>query len=544
MKKFTFFLVLGLLFFQSNVFAQRNCYSYEYLMQEIQQDPQRLIRLQQIEEQTRRIIQSGELQGRAVVTIPVVVHVVYNRRNTVEDISDAQIQSQIDVLNEDFRTVFPGGAWPQAADSQIEFCMAKVDPSGNLTDGITRTSSRKRSHGTSNSVKYSSQGGEDAWPADQYMNIWVCNIGGGILGYAQFPGGNPATDGVVIDYRYFGTVGTATYPFHLGRTGTHEVGHYLGLRHIWGDGNCNVDDGISDTPVAGGPNYTAEPCTDAPDSCPSSPDRDMFENYMDYSDDGCMSLFTAGQAAVMQGIMAGTRANLANSTVCSGTPPPTNEICDNGIDDDNDGLIDCDDPDCGNDPNCQVGSECTAPTLIGATPSGNTNKRKVKMVVSWTAVSGAVSYTVEWRTSGSGGWSSGSTSGTSYQISNLTNGNTYEWKVTANCPGSSATSTTASFIAGQSSRSGARGPLQAGSDVQVYPNPARNIMLVDLSHMREAQVLHLTDITGRILREVRIDQEASILEVNVHDLPNGLYLVRISDGEGSRLSSTKLIVQH
>lgn len=543
MKKIVFFLALGILFFQSAVSnAQRSCYSHEHLMEEIQQDPQRLLRLQQIEEQTQRIIQSGALQGRAVVTIPVVVHVVYNRRSSIENISDAQIQTQIDVLNEDFRTVFPGGSWPQAADAEIEFCMASVDPDGNPTDGITRTSSRKRSHGTSDSVKSSSSGGQDAWPADQYMNIWVCNIGGGILGYAQFPGGNPSTDGVVIDYRYFGTIGTATSPFDLGRTGTHEVGHYLGLRHIWGDGNCNVDDGIADTPIAGGPNYTGEPCTDAPDSCPSSPDRDMFENYMDYSDDGCMSVFTNGQAAVMQAILAGTRSDLANSMVCDGTPPPAEEICDNNIDDDNDGLIDCDDPDCSGATNCQTGGECTAPSLIGASPVGNTNKRKVKMNLSWTAISGAFSYTVEWRAAGSGGWSSSTTSGTSYEVRNLTNGNPYEWRVTANCNTGSATSGIASFTAGQNSRSAARGP-QLGTAVKVFPNPAHHSIQVDLGQLLEARVLLLTDITGRTLQEISINDQNTTVEVPVSALPNGLYLVRIGDKQGSTLATTKLVIQ-
>jgi len=146
------------------------------------------------------------------------------------------------VLNDDFRRLNSDadGTWPQAADSEIEFCLATVDPNGNATDGIIRQSTTRNGFGTNDAVKFASSGGSNAWPAGQYMNMWVCNIGGGILGYAQFPGGSASTDGIVVDYRYFGTNGTAQAPFDLGRTATHEVGHYLNLRHIWGDGGCSV----------------------------------------------------------------------------------------------------------------------------------------------------------------------------------------------------------------------------------------------------------------------------------------------------------------
>lgn len=255
--------------------------------------------MDQIEEQTRNFIKRGGDLQKAVITIPVVVHVVYN--NSTENISTAQIQSQIDVLNEDFRrqnsdasdtpSIFAG----VASDVEIEFCLATVDPNGNATNGITRTATSKRSFRTNDDVKKSNKGGKAAWPAADYMNMWVCDIAGGILGYAQFPGGPAATDGIVVDYAYFGTIGTATAPFDLGRTATHEVGHYLNLRHIWGDGGCGVDDFVSDTPVAGGPNYTGAPCNSSPNSCNTGAGDlpDMFQNYMDYSDDACMNLFIA-----------------------------------------------------------------------------------------------------------------------------------------------------------------------------------------------------------------------------------------------------------
>ena len=265
--------------------AQRNCGSMDVLQEQLENDPKRQSKINTIEKATQSFIDNPSKNVNGTITIPVVVHVVYN--GSTQNISDAQINSQIQILNEDFRRLNSDAdnTWPQAADAEIEFCMASVDPNGNSTSGITRTSTNVNGFGTNDAVKFNSSGGKDAWPAGDYLNIWVCNIGGGILGYAQFPGGNPATDGVVNDYRYFGDIGTATAPFNLGRTMTHEVGHYLNLRHIWGDGNCNVDDFVSDTPTSDNPNYG---CASSHSSCGST---DMVQNYMDYSDDACMNLY-------------------------------------------------------------------------------------------------------------------------------------------------------------------------------------------------------------------------------------------------------------
>ena len=319
--------------------AQRDCGSMEILEQEIQQDPKRLSKMDAIEKATQKFAQDPTKAVNGIVTIPVVVHVVYN--GSTQNISDAQIASQINILNEDFRRTNSDadGTWSQAADSEIEFCMASVDPNGNATNGITRTSTTVNGFGTNNSVKFSSSGGKDAWPAADYMNVWVCNIGGGILGYAQFPGGNPATDGVVNDYRYFGDIGTATSPFDLGRTMTHEVGHYLNLRHIWGDGNCNVDDFVTDTPTSDASNGG---CNVGHVSCNTV---DMVQNYMDYSNDACMNLFTQGQKTRMRAIFdtGGARESLLTSGACGNAPPPT---CTDGIQNGNETGVDCGGPDC------------------------------------------------------------------------------------------------------------------------------------------------------------------------------------------------------
>jgi len=293
-----------------------------------QEDPSIINRREEIEQFTRDFLLSNPQGDRALVTIPVVVHVVYNTAE--ENISDAQIQSQINVLNQDFRKLnadvanTPGAFAGLASDSNIEFCLATVDPNGNPTNGVLRVPTTATSFGTNNTVKSSSSGGSNAWNAGKYLNMWVCDISGGTLGYAQFPGGSASTDGVVIDYLYFGTIGTATAPFNKGRTATHEVGHWLNLRHIWGDDGtgCTGSDQVTDTPNAAGPNYgcPAFPLV----TCSNGPNGDMFMNYMDYTDDACGLMFTNGQKTRAQALFStgGARVGFLTSNACSVAPPP------------------------------------------------------------------------------------------------------------------------------------------------------------------------------------------------------------------------------
>ena len=277
----------------------RECATMEAHEAQLARNPKYAERMRQIEEHTHNILKSGNYarsEVTGVITIPVVFHVVYN--NATENVSDAQIQSQLDVLNEDFRalnadvsnvpSIFAG----RVADSEVEFTL----------DQIVRVSTSTSAFGSNDAVKFSSQGGSDAISPATKMNFWVCDLSGGLLGYAQFPGGNPATDGVVVDYAYFGNTGTATAPYGLGRTGTHEVGHWLNLRHIWGDGNCNADDFVSDTPVMGGsnggcPTFGINSCNEG-----TGDEPDMWMNYMDYVYDECMYMFTEGQKARMRAI--------------------------------------------------------------------------------------------------------------------------------------------------------------------------------------------------------------------------------------------------
>ena len=260
-----------------------------------------------------------------VIVIPVVVHVLYN--NSTQNISDQQVLSQITVLNNDYRrlnadaantpAVFKG----VAADSKIVFCVAKVDPNGNHTTGIIHKFTTQSVFFSDDGMKFSSGGGDDAWDSKKYLNIWVCSLFGRTLGYAVLPGGPPEKDGVVIQYNAFGTMGSVSAPFNKGRTTTHEIGHWLGLRHLWGDAVCG-DDGIADTP----PQQTSNSgCTSFPhtSSCSINMYGDMFMNFMDFTDDACMNMFTEGQKSEMRGQFAlgGFRNSFLSASVCTDSGP-------------------------------------------------------------------------------------------------------------------------------------------------------------------------------------------------------------------------------
>ena len=268
-----------------------------------------------IENEALTVQENGATARPGVTRIPVVVHVVWN--TTQQNLSEAQINSQIDVLNRDFRRTnldvnsTPAVFLPLTADARIEFFLANVDPNGNPTNGITRRQTGSTSFSDDDGIKSSATGGTDAWPASRYLNIWTAprltSPIGDLLGYAQFPGGPAQTDGVVILHSAFGTNGTAAAPFNLGRTTTHEIGHWLNLNHIWGDDGtgCAGTDNVADTPNQGGSNFGAP--TFPRISCSNGPNGDMFMNYMDYVDDRAMFMFTAGQVTRMQACLDGPR---------------------------------------------------------------------------------------------------------------------------------------------------------------------------------------------------------------------------------------------
>jgi hypothetical protein len=277
--------------------TQRSCYSQEVLEEQLKNDPSLQQRMDAIEEFTRRFEaapQSQRLLPSGIIEIPVVFNVLY--KTAAQNVSLTQLQSQIDVLNEDYSGT--------NADHNLTSTYNTVK-AGNITirfvlDQVVRRSTTKSSWGTNDAMKKSAQGIAPTSPTTK-LNIWVCNLGGGILGYAQFPGGASATDGVVIDDNATGRVGTAAAPFNKGRTATHEIGHWMNLRHIWGDATCG-NDLVGDTPTHNTSNFGC-PAAGHRSTCSGTP-VEMTMNYMDYTDDACMYMFSNGQATRMLAVFA------------------------------------------------------------------------------------------------------------------------------------------------------------------------------------------------------------------------------------------------
>ena len=411
--------------------AQRTCNTMQHHEHLVQQDPNYLKNLEKIEQFTQHAISSGAVNAqKAVINIPVVVHVVY--KTTAENISDAQIQSQINILNQDFRKLnadaskIPSAFTSVAADCEINFCLASFTPTGAATTGIVRKQTTVSSFVDDDKVKYTAQGGSDAWDTKKYLNLWVCNLGGGLLGYAQFPGGPAATDGVVMGYTCFGNTGTAQAPYNKGRTATHEVGHWLNLRHIWGDADCGSDL-VSDTPTQKTSNYGCPTHPYNVGGCSGNTTGEMFMNYMDYVDDACMYMFSAGQKSRMQALFVsnGARVGLTTSTGCSGST-----------------------------------STCSSPANLSTGSLTSTSA-----TLTWGAVSGATSYSVQYKLSTASTWTTVTTTSASYNLTGLAASKTYNWQVSTTCSSGASAYTTGTTFTTSAATSTCSAPasLAAGS---------------------------------------------------------------------------------
>ncbi len=303
----------------ASLYAQQKCSSAEYTSRLLTAEPSLSVRFQQIEEFTKTILDNQSYSSRnfaipQVIRIPVVFHVLYHLPG--ENISDQVIIQQLESLNRDFRrrnadtNNAPSYFRSLGADMQIEFAVAKSDPSGRSTSGINRKYTAINSWMTDDKMKFASEYGIDAWDSKSYLNIWICNLTDA-LGYSAFPGMLADRDGVVLDYRIVGNNGQHAQ-YRMGRTAVHEVAHWLNLRHIWGDAFCG-DDGVDDTPKQ--MSYTPGCPTGVRSTCTNGSNGDMYMNYMDFTADACMNLFTAGQKQRAQSLFApgGARNSLLYS---------------------------------------------------------------------------------------------------------------------------------------------------------------------------------------------------------------------------------------
>ena len=282
----------------------RSCGAMAAHMMLLERNPSFRAAQMRLEDATsRRRDSAADLSKSKLVTLRTVVNVVY--KTDEQNISDAQIASQFKAMNKDFRATNPDKSGTPApwkgliTDSRLQFKLVKV----------TRTKTASNGFSFDDAVKKASTGGIAPFSPKTHVNFWVCALTGGLLGYAQFPGGPPSTDGVVINYKAFGTIGTAEVPFARGRTATHEVGHYFNLRHIWADtADCSGSDMVADTPNAAGPNFGMPAYPHV--TCNNGPNGDMFVNYMDYTDDAGMFMFTAQQVLRMRTALDTQRSGL------------------------------------------------------------------------------------------------------------------------------------------------------------------------------------------------------------------------------------------
>lgn len=321
MKKTLLFFTILIL---TNVFGQRSCGTDQKMKEFFANNPDALAKKQDL----RNYLTTKNTNAKntqTVVTIPVVVHVLY--KNATQNISDAQIMSQLAVLNADFRrlntdysSIVPAAFQSFSADMELVFCLATKKSDGSPTTGIERKSVTTSFNFANN---YYQSSGLLAWDPTKYLNIWVGDMPSPFLGWAYLPdaAGYPE-DGLAIGYKYFGTTGSAEYPYNGGRTATHEIGHYFGLLHPWGEdgslcGTLDNDDGCPDTPATNDPHYGGNVFPDNTNTCIPSANGAMFMNFMDYVTDEEMAFFTNDQKTIKTNTMAGPRASLLNSNACS-----------------------------------------------------------------------------------------------------------------------------------------------------------------------------------------------------------------------------------
>lgn len=608
MKKILlYFSIFFCIFLFSTAQAQeRKCATDEYFKDRLTEDPALESRMQEIEAFTKRFLEGNTVKRESsgnIITIPVVVHVLY--RTDAENISDEQVQSQIDVLNEDFRRLNDDfdQTLPEfihlGADYEIEFCLASVDPDGNPTNGIQRKETTRVSWPTNDAMKRSSTGGLDAWDADRYLNVWVCNLSGGVLGYATFPGGNKALDGIVILTTAFGRVGNVAAPFNLGATATHEVGHWLNLRHIWGDTQpfCG-NDFVDDTPRANGPNYG---CPLNKTSCGG---KNMVQNYMDYTNDACMTLFTLGQKARSMALFqpGGFRFPLLSSQAC-GIPTPTcgtvsvvaTNVSNNSADisfnsannanfytvfTSTDGnnwaeaasgtgtsyplsglqectsyqvkvVADCDELETSTESNVAFfttsGSACACGVPQNVTV-GNMNFKRA--TIRWNAVPDATRYEVRRRQLTQNNWTSSWTNitNTQYVMPGHFSNRQYEAQVRAFCPatGWSDWSPGVFYSSATYRDSGGEATRVSGNAtpyVHIFPNPARDMVTLEYFGTDHTPAeIRIFDLTGRVSRTVNATLfDNNNVSIDVSGLPNGMYFIQIA-GEGRELITKKLMI--
>lgn len=572
MKKFLP-LIAGCLLAAGVGAQSEKCATMTSLEYRMQHDPTLKARLEQHRATERS---SVDYDTTGYMVIPVVFHVVYDPSAPEQNIDDSLILSQISVLNKDYSYTHAGVSTTLpifdslTGDAGFRFQLATIDPSGNPTTGIERISSTTNHSLTffTNSVKASSTGGADPWPRDQYLNIWVCNMFPVVLGYSTFPQDDPMLDGVVIGYNYIGErPGASTAPNNLGRTASHECGHWLSMRHIWGDGDCTMDDFVWDTPDSDAASssdcaLSRNNCTDAGNLFWHGTDPvDMVQNFMDYSADGCMTMFTRGQVGRMWHNVIDLRGGLFNSMGCdtpriNGYVLTRNLTCPASCDGEATVTVVngtaplhylWDTP--GADTTAMVSGLCKGIYTVRVIDADNDTMYIKSCVHTSTNLTGTCAVTNDTcGTCGSvtvtalGGNSAYTYAfdGAAAQTSNVQGGlapGTHTVTIADSC-GSQVTLTfNVADISGIAE-------VTNGADlIAVYPNPAAQNVTISVKNPQSGvlKTIVLRDAVGRQVKQLELNGNQYV-NISLNDLANGLYHIAIELQNGLLISDKKLIV--
>jgi Pregnancy-associated plasma protein-A/Secretion system C-terminal sorting domain/Fibronectin type III domain len=464
------------------------------MMHQIAEHPEMLQKMEALERQTAQFTTSNSVQLRGgQITIPVVVHIIY--RTDAENITVAQVQSQIDALNRDFNKLntdaakVPSEFSGTTADCQIRFQLAARDPKANPTTGIVRYATTKTAWGANDAVKQPTKGGFANWDPTKYLNIYVCRIGDGILGYSSFPSSPTYLDGVVIDYSVFGTIGSLPASFNKGRTAVHEIGHWLNLLHTWGDLDCG-NDYVNDTPQQKDAHY-GNITTPQYSNCTGKATRDMTMNFMEYVNDDCMYMFSAGQKVRMQALLASARASILTSDGCLYAKPLT----------------------------CNVGK----PTINDIkTTSAN---------ITWNEILGMKKYTIEYKMEGAPTWTVSQTTSLSVSINGLTAGTPYVARVKGEC---------AESLYSEEVKFKTPTVLQTkavqNTSFAIYPNPVVHDVNIMFDIVKDGLVsVQIFDSNGVLRTQVakNLTKTTPAVSLDLTEYPSGFYLV-VAEKDGQR----------